>query len=81
MALSASRRRTVQKKRFEENVEFDAQLVKAAMHGMLVPLAMGLNMTPNEVQARAEWLQKKPKYLDRVTDHVIALEISEKKVG
>lgn len=62
-------------KKNHENIELDAILVHAAANGMIMPAAVMLKMSPNDVTERADWLRsKQPEYIDRVAARVIELE-------
>lgn len=60
------------------NIKLDATLVHAAIMGLIVPCAIGLGMTSDEVDARATWLKKQPmSYVKQVSDEVVRLEKEE----
>ena len=56
------------------NVELDAKLVHAAMHGTFMHAAMNYGLKPDEALARAAWLKKQPDaYVLQVAEKVNAL--------
>lgn len=59
---------------FKKDLELDAQLVFAAMHGMFVPCAIKLGLKADEAWHRSQWLKHQGKYVDQVADRVVELE-------
>lgn len=64
------------KKAWKKDTERDATLVEAAMAGYLVPLAIGMGLTPDEAFVHhPAWLKRQSKeYRDKVVEAVIILQ-------
>lgn len=63
------------KTKFKKNVLMDAILVHGAMHGLFVPAAIYLGMTPDEANERAYWLKSQSEdYISKVSEAVASYE-------
>jgi hypothetical protein len=59
----------------KKNVQLDALLVHAAMHGLFDRAAIGLGLTANEAYSRAAWLKEQSdSYVQKVAEAVAKLE-------
>ena len=64
----------------EQNIQLDAMLVHARIHGLIVPYGIGSGKTPNEIFLRMKWLRKQPdSYLKKVSDRVVEIENESQK--
>lgn len=61
--------------KIRKDVKRDAAMVKAAMSGLIVPLAINLGMTMAELNQHGIWLRRQSsRYLNQVVAEVIRLE-------
>lgn len=66
--------------KFKQNIERDARLVIAGMHGgfeavcSVAMLMVEFNGGPDKVLAHAKWLKSDKAYLDKVIAKIIAIE-------
>ena len=69
----------------ERNIELDAMLLMAAMHGgkeKAVEFCAKFGMSEEDVIDRAKWLQHKPKaYRKEVADKILELEEKERAIS
>lgn len=60
---------------FEQNVDMDAKLVFLCMNGLQLQAGIQFEMTPDDLQRRADWLRAQPEtYVEQVVARVMELE-------
>lgn len=58
-----------------QDVDKDAKLVFLCMRGLQLQAGIQFDMTPDDLQRRADWLREQPKeYVDQVVERVPELE-------